>query len=1055
MMPAATDWRFGSFRVDVRNECVWRGEQALKLTPKAFAVLQYLLEHAGQLVTKDALWQAVWQGVLVTDAALTMCVTEIRKAFGDNAKTPQFIETVHRRGYRWIAPPATTPPVASSQLSVFSTDKAGPKSPRLATDLWPLTTPFVGREMELQQLHGWLEKALRGERQLGFVTGEAGIGKTTLVETFLQSLEFSVQRLASENRDVSLLQTLAPRLQTLDSRLWIGHGQCIEQFGAGEAYLPLLAAFGQLCRAPSHEQALSVLSQYAPTWLVQLPALVSPSDFEGLQRRTSGATRERMLREMAEALEALTTVHPLVLVLEDLHWSDPSTLELLSFLARRRQVAQLLIIGTYRPVEVLANGHPLRAVTQELQLHRHCEVLPLQLLSEDDIAQYLANRFPAGAAGRSPLRPLAQAIHRRTEGNPLFMVNVVEDLLTRGVLDGSEIAVSTPTTIQQLIERQIDHLTPAEQEVLAVASVAGIEFSAAAVAAGTGSDTAEVETRCADLARREHFLRRSGSSVWPDGTVAACSRFQHALYQEVVYERVTMSRRGTLHLRIGERLETAYGERSTEIAAELAVHFEQGRDHQRAVRYLQQAAENAIQRSAYVEANTHLAKGLELLKTLPDTPERIQQDLGLQTTLSLALVFTKGFAAPEVEAVVRRMQELCQQISETPQRLAVLGGLWSVQVTRAEHQTALELAEQFLTLAQSVQHPIVSLAAHYNLGWSLLFTGKFALAREHQEQCLALYNPQQHHSLAIRHTSFDYGIASQSVGALTLWHLGYPEQALKMSRTGLTLAQELAHPFSLVVALISAAAFHQHRREGQAVQEQAEAVIALCGEQGFVFYLAQGTILRGWALAVQGQGEEGIAQIRQGIAAYRATGAGVHLPYFLALLAEAYGKGGQTEEGSSVLAQALALVDKTGERYYEAELYRLKGQLTLEARGWRLEPGPASSQPPHEVKVKSGKLKIESGKSKVKSGKSLIPNAQEEVEREAEECFLKAIEISQKQQAKSLELRATMSLARLWQQQGRQREAYDMLAAVYHWFTEGFDTKDLQEAKALLEALNH
>jgi predicted ATPase len=636
-----------------------------------------------------------------------------------------------------------------------------------------------------------------------------------------------------------------------------------------------------------------------------------------------------MLREMAEALEALTTVRPLILVLEDLHWSDPSTLELLSFLARRRQAAQLLVIGTYRPIEVLANGHPLRAVTQELQLHHHCEELLLWLLSEDDIIDYLANRLAVGAQHAAPLPQLAHLIHRRTEGNPLFMVNVVDDLLTRGALDSPEITIRTPTTVQHLIERQFDHLSPAEQEVLAVASVAGIEFSAAAVAAGVEANVIEIETCCADLARREHFLRRSGNSTWPDGTVAASYRFQHALYQEVVYERVTVSRRSVLHQRIGERLEAAYQERARELAAELAMHFERGQDYHRAVQYLQQAGQNAIQRSAHQEATNHLTKGLELLKTLPDIPERTQQELGLQTILSLALVFTKGFAAPEVEAVVRRVQELCQQASETPQRLAVLGSLWSVQVTRAEHQAALELAEQFLTLAQSVQHPLVSLAAHYNLGWSLLFMGKFALAREHQEQCLALYNPQQHHFLTIRLASFDFGIASQSVGALTLWQLGYPEQAFKRSRAGLALAQGLAHPFSLAVALISAAAFHQCRREEQAVQEQAEAVIALCREQGFVFYLAQGTIMRGWALAVQGQGEEGIAQIRQGIAAYRATGAAVHLPYFLALLAEAHSKVGQIGEGLTVLAEALALVDKTGERFYEAELYRLKGQLTL------------------------------------------------------------------------------------------------------------------------------
>jgi predicted ATPase len=575
-----------------------------------------------------------------------------------------------------------------------------------------------------------------------------------------------------------------------------------------------------------------------------MPALLGAAELEALQRTVQGTTRDRMLREFAELVEAVSAEQPLILTLEDLHWSDPSTLDLLTLVAQRREAAQLLVLGTYRPAEVIVSGHPLRAIKQELHAHRQCEELILGFLSEAAVGEYLVRRF----AGNALPSQLAHVVYRRTEGNPLFMVTVVDDLVAQGLLREvrgqwqlqaalEEVTVGIPDSLRQLIDRQLERLPREEQRVLEVASIAGTSFSALTVAAGGEESIEQVEAHCERLVRRGQFLHASGTETVPDGTLTGRYGFLHALYQNVVYERVGAIRRIRLHRRIGEREEAAYGERAREVAAELAVHFERGHDYHRAVRYLQQAGENAIQRSAYQEAMSLLTKGLELLKILPDTPERTQQELGLQTTLSLALVFTKGFAAPEVETICHRMRELCQQVGGAPQRIAVLGGLWSLHVTRAEHQTALELAEQFFTLAPSVQHPLVSLAAHYNLGWSLLYTGRFALAREHQEQGIALYDPQQHHSLALRYTSFDYGIAFPSVEALTLWYLGYPEQALKRSHEGLSLARELAHPFSLAVALISAASFHQRRREGQAVQEQAEAVIALCSEQGFAFYL--------------------------------------------------------------------------------------------------------------------------------------------------------------------------------------------------------------------------
>jgi predicted ATPase len=634
-----------------------------------------------------------------------------------------------------------------------------------------------------------------------------------------------------------------------------------------------------------------------------------------------------MLREIAEALEAMTAVQPLVLVLEDLHWSDPSTLELLSFVARRSQPARLLVLGTYRPVDVLANGHPLRGVIQELQLHRHCEELPLGFLTEEQIAQYLEERIHAGAHDHALLQKLASSIHRRTEGNPLFMVNIVEALLMQGLLDSRQIENSTPTTIQQMIERQFDHLPPAEQHLLEVASVAGAEFSAAAVAAGASVEVAEVETHCTALARREQFLWRSGQSHWPDGTVAGRYRFRHALYQDVIYDRVPAHQKAEYHKRIGERAERAYSQRSGEIASELTVHFERAHDYPKTIRYLEQAGKTAIRRNAHGEAITHLTKGLTLLKDLPETIERDRQELSLQVALGGQLLATKGFGAPEVGVTYTRARELCHRLGDTSQLFHVLWGLAAFHTVRTEYQQTYDLGQQLLTLAQS-QHDLALLVeAHYVVGQTFYFLGNFPLCREHLGEVMRLYDRRQHHSLAFLY-GYDPGVMSQSMLATTLWLLGYPDQALKMGSEAVALAQDLSHPSSLAFARVHAGGVHTLRGEQQAAQEYATALTLPAG-QGFALMSALGTILQGHLLAEQGKKKEGLALILQGLDAHKATGADHRRPRFFSLLAWGYGEIGRPEEGLTQVDRAFAVMAKTGERQWEAELYRLKGELLL------------------------------------------------------------------------------------------------------------------------------
>jgi predicted ATPase len=482
--------------------------------------------------------------------------------------------------------------------------------------------------------------------------------------------------------------------------------------------------------------------------------------------------------------------------------------------------------------------------------------------------------------------------------------------------------------------------------------------------------------------------------------------FKHALIRDVAYQSLLKSTRQQYHRRIAQVLAEQFPALVDTQPELLAHHYTEAGAAQEAIVYWQRAGQRAIRQSSNLEALDHLRKGLELLHLVPDTAERTRHELMLQLSLGAALIATKGYAAPEVALAYTRARALCQEIGEVPRLLQVLLGLEAYYVVRAELHTAYDMAQQCVVLAQQIQNPARLLNSHHALGLSLFHLGEPAAALTHLEQGMLLYDAQPHHP---HHNLQNPGVACRSYAAWALWHLGYAEQAQTRLQEALTMARGLSHPYSMAYVLCFAAGLHQYLRHAPEAQAAAEEAIAISSEHGFPFWFAMGTCLYGWALAKQGQAEAGVVRIRHGIAAWRATGAELAQPHWLALLADGCGQLGQVEEGLEVLEQAFGFMEKYAERYYEAELYRLKGALLLQ------------HSPP--------------------------------LERLAERCFHQAMDRSSRQQAKLPQLRAGISLSRLWRQQGKHAAAHQQLAELYGWFTEGWHTADLQEAKALLEEL--
>jgi class 3 adenylate cyclase/predicted ATPase len=842
-------------------------------------------------------------------------------------------------------------------------------------------TPLVGREPEVALLRERWAQVKEGLGQVVLLSGEAGIGKSRLVQVLTEHVASEPQAWLTpcqcspyhQNTAlhpwIDLLERVALRFEREEpppQKIRKLEGFLV-QYGLPLAEtVPLFAAL----------LSLPLTAEYAPLTL-------SPEQ-----------QKQQTLQALLTILWRIAAQQPVLFAMEDLHWVDPSTLEFLTLLVDQGPTARILALFTCRPD--FSPPWTGRAHLTQMTLNR----LPRRQAAE------LSGRVAHGKA----LPPeVVEQIVAKTDGVPLFVEELTKMLLESGLLQEREERyeltrplppLAIPTTLHDSLMARLDRLA-AVKGLAQLGATLGREFSYDLLQAVSPWDEGTLQRGLQQLVAAE-FLYQQG--LPPQATY----RFKHTLIQDVAYQSLLKSTRQQYHQRIAQVVEARFPAVCDTQAELVAQHYTAAGCTEQAVRYWHRAGEHASDRSAHLEAVSHVTTGIELLKTLPETPEHTQQALTLHIALGAALQVTKGAAAPEVEHAYSQARALCQQVGEPPELIPVLFGLWRFYLVRPQLHTARALGETLLGLAQRAHDPALAVLAHDALGWTWFCLGALPSARLHLEEGIALYTPDQHRALVFR-TGHEPGVFCRAYAALTLWMLGYPAQALARLHEALALAHELSNPYSLAWARCVAAWVSQLRRDVPAVHAQAEAAVALSTAQGFPFWAAMGTIFRGWALAMQAQDEEGMAQIRQGIAARWATGAAVNVPYFCTLLAEVCDHLGHPADSLQALVEAHILMEQHDERWCEAEISRLRGVLLLR------QPGTSPA--------------------------------------EAETWFQRALDVARRQEAKSLELRAAVSLARLWLQQGKRQEAYDLLAPIYGWFTEGFDTADLQEAKALLAEL--
>ncbi len=841
----------------------------------------------------------------------------------------------------------------------------------------------VGREKENRELQTAFKIAVAKRGKLMCIAGEPGIGKTTLVENFLNEI-------SGDNQTV------------------IARGRSSERLAGTEVYLPFLEVLENLVE--NDHSLIQVLKQLAPTWFEQIAPLSENSHKSAEELKL--ASQERMKREFANFLQVVSEQNSLVIFFDDLHWADVSTIDMLNFLASRFDTLKCLIIATYRPTDMLIAKHLFLQIKPDLQARGLCSEFLLEFLTEKEIGEYLTltfpeNRFPVG---------FAKLIHTKTEGSPLFMADLLRYLRNHQVIANTsgvwkleqtlpDIQREMPESVRGMIERKIAQLSEFDKKLLTVASVQGYEFDSAVVAQVLNLKPDEVEEHFERFERVYAFVKLTDEAEFPNRTLTLKYRFVHVLYQNALFSVLRATLKANLSREVAQVLESLYGDKTNEAAHELAVLWESAREPAKAAAYFLHGAQQAGKMFASHEAGQIAQRALNLVQQMPETEEKMRLELPLQVLLGNYLLAKNGLADSSVAETYNRIRELSERTGDTQYLLPMLFGQASYHIFRGEFEKALKTSFEFRDIAERENDPSIVVADRL-IGMVNLFKGELITARKYLEQSLSAYNAKIHRELASRYGS-EPAVITNCLLILTNWLQGYPEKALANMQEAQRIAAKTPHPHTQNLTLVYSAMLHQYLRLPQKVAELADKQIKLSEEGGLAMWHALGVTINACANGEIKNNPSFVNKMQDGIKNLRETGTQIFSNVYFCL-AELCGKFGQTEIGLAALREAQTFIEKNNELWLQAELYRLRGELQLQ-------------------------------------------NGADE--NKAANHFQQAIKIARLQTAKSLQLRATISLARLWQKQGKNAKARKSLAKIYNWFTEGFDTADLQDAKDFLDKL--
>lgn len=883
--------RFGEFELDERNALLLRSHRAIPLSPIPFNLLCALVRDPGTLLTKDELLDRVWGHRFVSASVLKGAISDLRTLLGDSPRQPRFIETVSRRGYRFICPllpqGESAPPEGPLPPAV--------RVPSIGT---PSPEGFIGRGEELARLQDAWRRATQGQRTIVWVAGEPGIGKSTLIAHFCSGL---------------------------DHALWV-RGQCVQLHGSGEPYLPVLEAIAELCRRD--EQAIPLLRSVAPTWLLQLPWLCSAAQREALLNELVGAHPQRMLREMSEFLDRYTEHRPLLLITEDLHWGDPSTLQLVDYLARRRSHSRLMWLGSFRLTEIIAQDHPLNELRHELRPQGLCEEILLDAFSERDVATYVCARLPTLAAEDR----FVKALHERTSGVPLFVASLANEVLAQaahGSLAGLADLARTriPESLNALIDHHVAKLSGERRQLLTAAAVFGMTLRLDMLSRVLDSDPVQVAELCDRLARERLWLTEVTSSEHALGVMPSFV-FHHQLFRQRLYDGLPGAVRAAWHGKIGALLQ----QDGSATAAELAMHFDRGREPMKALGYYAEAARAALLHLSPVECMGLTERALFLIDQMPESAQRHALEITLATLRGCAAFHTQG-AGDDTRAAYQRATRRLVEVPSHPMAGLALHGFGLLLDFRAEYDEALAIAARAQALATERADPLLTLAACTIQGHALMMQGHHLAAREVLELAL----PALEQATATTEHNFIGFIADPQATvlallSLSLAQLGLFHQARERLRQAYARSRRLAQPMALMFTLWCDALCAI--RHGDVAR-----VAALAGEMATLvdrFSLAQGKAacrwFQGWAESHCGSPLEGGRQICLAYEENRALGMLSGSSETLGYAAEALVLQQEWEGAQATLAQALAFVHSHGERIVLPQLLLLRA-ATEQARG--------------------------------------------------------------------------------------------------------------------------